>query len=519
MHLSYRWQATLVIALGLLMAILDTTIVSVVLPQIATAFHTDFQTITWIGTGYFLATAAVIPIVGYLSDRIGSKTVFLVALVLFTIGSGLCVIAPNEKFLIAFRLLQGIGGGALIPVAMAIIFRLFGPMERAGAMVLLMVPLLLGPAFGPTLGGYLATNFSWNAIFTINLPIGVVAFILALFVLRGKDAEREANGDDQPTAHGFDLLGLVLSMAGFTAFVYGINRAGIDGWGNTTVLAFLVAGGLLLIAFIVVELLVKDPVMDLRLFRSYTFTIANILLWATSAVLFASLFLVPLLFERVEGLSALTTGEFLISQGLSMAVGLMISGKLYNKVGPRILAVIGVALVAISMLGFTRLDVTTTGWELQPWLILRGLGLGLVGQPVQTLAVSVVSNKLMAKASSLINSTKMVFGAVGVAVLTTYLTQQAANHASDIKAGFATHPPSGVALTCIQQVGSHAQALQGCVVQHAVTMGLNDAFLFSLIGCAICTALAFFVGRDPAIEAAKEAEKRGEAVEEVPVAV
>ncbi len=223
MHLSYRWQATLVIALGLLMAILDATIVSVVLPQIATAFHTNFQTITWVGTGYFLANAAVIPIVGYLSDRIGTRTVFLTALAIFTIGSGLCAIAPNEKFLIAFRVLQGIGGGAMIPVAMAIIFRLFGPTERAGAMVLLMVPLLLGPAFGPTLGGYLATSFNWNAIFTINLPIGIVAFVLSFLVLRGNAAEREANGSIGPNAKGFDFLGLVLSMVGFTAFVYGIN--------------------------------------------------------------------------------------------------------------------------------------------------------------------------------------------------------------------------------------------------------------------------------------------------------
>src|ERR1700730_1871393 len=223
MHLSYRWQATLVIALGLLMAILDNTIVSVVLPQIARAFHTDFQTITWIGTGYFLATAAVIPIVGYLSDRIGTKTIFLIALALFTIGSGLCAFAPNEQFLIAFRVLQGIGGGAMLPVAMAIIFRMFAPTERAAAISILMVPLLLGPAFGPTLGGYLATNFSWNAIFAINLPIGIIAFILALIVLRGNAAEREANGNEGPAARGFDLLGLVLSIAGFAAFLYGLQ--------------------------------------------------------------------------------------------------------------------------------------------------------------------------------------------------------------------------------------------------------------------------------------------------------
>jgi len=517
MKFTYRWQATLVIALGLLMAILDSTIVSVVLPQIATAFHTSYETITWVAIGYFLANAAIIPIVGYLSDRVGTKTIFLIALAVFTVGSGLCVIAPSEQFLIAFRILQGIGGGALLPIGMAIIFRLFSPTERAGAIALLLIPLLLGPAFGPVLGGYLATSFSWNAIFTINLPIGVVAFILSLLVLRGNAAEREANSDEPSARQGLDLAGLFLSMAGFTAFVYGISEAGTRGWGDATVLAFLIAGAVLLIAFFIVELRVKDPVMDVRLFRNYTFTMANILIWATTAILFGSIFLLPFFFENVQGLSAQATGVILISQGLAMAVGLGIGGKLYNRVGPRILAVVGSALVAVSMIGFTRLGVTTTGASLQIWLILRGLGLGLVGQPLQTLAVSVISNKQMAKASSLISSTKVVFGAVGVTVLTTYLTQQAATHGKDIAAALQARPLSGVAATCVQQAGPHVQALQACVTQNALTMGMNDTFLFCLIGCVACTVLAFFIGRDPAIEAAKKAKKLGEPVEKPPV--
>ncbi len=517
MHLTYRWQAALVIALGLFMAVLDNTIVSVVLPQIATAFHTDYQTITWVGTGYFLAQAAVIPVVGYLSDRLGSKTIFLLSLSLFTLGSALCVLAPTAPWLITFRVLQGLGGGALVPVAMAVIFRLFEPTERAGIIAVLLIPLLLGPAFGPTLGGALATNFSWNAIFTINLPIGVVAFLLALLILRGRDAEHAANGSDVPVAQRFDVLGLVLSMAGFGAFVYGITEAGTRGWGDAIVITFLAGGGALLLACVLVELRVADPVIEVRLFRSYTFTMANILQWATVGVLFASLFLVPVFFERVEGLSALSTGEILIAQGLAMAVGIAIAGKLYNKVGPRLLAVIGAALVALSMLGFTRLEVTTSGAEVQVWLILRGLGLGLVGQPLQTLAVSVISNQQMAKASSLLNSTKIVFGAVGVAIFTTYLTQQTTTHAKDIAAGFLARPPSGVAATCLQQVGQNAQALQACVAQHATTMGLNDTFLLSLIGCVFCTALACFLGRDPSLEAAKGAKKRGETVEPTPV--
>lgn len=491
MHFTYRWQATLVLALGLLMAILDTTIVSVVLPQMATAFHTSYQTITWVASGYFLANAAVIPVTGYLSDRLGSKSIFLSALSLFTLGSACCAFAPNEQVLIVCRVFQGIGGAAMLPVAMAIIFRLFEPTERAGAIALLMIPLLLGPAFGPTLGGYLATNFSWNAIFTINLPVGVLAFTLSLLVLQGKSAERAASGNDLPAARGFDFCGLLCSMAGFTALVYGITRAGSDGWGNRTVIGFLIAGTVLLVAWIIVELLVKDPVIDLRLFRSYTFTIANILIWATTALLFGSIFLLPLFFERVEGLSSLATGEIVIAQGLAMAAGLAVSGKLYNTLGPRILSVIGSILVAVSLFGFTRLSRTTSGADVQVWLILRGLGLGLVGQPLQTLAVSVVSKKQMAKASSLINSTKTVFGAVGVAVLTTYLAQQTTVHTRDAVA------------ICVRLASQHAATLQSCVVQQATTMGMNDTFLFSLIGCAICALLALFVGRDPAIVAAR----------------
>ena len=194
------------------------------------------------------------------------------------------------------------------------------------------------------------------------------------------------------------------------------------------------------------------------------------------------------------------TGEIIISQGLAMAVGLVISGRVYNRVGPRILSVVAAVMVAVSMLGFINLTVTTTGADVQIWLILRGLGLGLVGMPLQTVGVSVVSNQQMAKATSLMSSTKTVFGAVGVSVLTTYLTQRTTAHATDALA------------SCVRV--SLPAAYHACVAQHALTLGMNDAFFFSLIGCAICAVLAIFIGRDPALEAAKALRKRGEAVEE-----
>ncbi len=505
MKIPYRWQATLVVCLGMVMAILDSTIVSVTLPQMQKAFHTDFATITWVATAYFLAQAAVIPIVGYLSDRIGTKTVFLTSLVLFTLASALCAFAPTKELLIIFRVLQGIGGGALMPVAFAVIYREFPPTERAMVTAVVGIPLLVAPAFGPTLGGYLSSTFDWNAIFTINIPIGILTVILAFLILRGRQQEHENNQYVREKKR-FDILGLLLSMVGFTTLVYGITEAGSKGWSDITTLTFLSVGVVVLIAFVITELVVKDPVIDLRLFTNYTFTISNLLLWMVSAVLFGSLFLIPFFFENVQGSSSLTAGELLIGQGLAAAVSITISGRLYNTVGPRLLAITGLILLAVGTYGFTRLDVHTSGQSLQIWLIIRGLGLGCVSTPLQTLALSVVSKRAVAKASSLVSVTRQVFGAIGVSLLTTYLTQQTINHGKDVNTALQNGHAIGFAASCALNAGHNLLALKGCIAPYIMTMGLNDTFLVVTISCALCAVLTIFVGRDPAIEAAKRAK-------------
>lgn len=516
MSKGFRWRVVAVVALGMFMAILDNTIVSVTLPQMQKAFNTDFSTITWIATAYFLAQAAVIPIVGYLGDRVGSKLVFLTSLTLFTIGSGLCAIAPTEQALIGFRILQGIGGGALMPVAFAIVYRIFPATERGPVTAVIGIPIMLAPAFGPTIGGYLSTSFDWNAIFMVNLPIGVLTLLLSVLILPSRKTEQKEL--EEENKNRFDILGLILSMVGFTALVYGISQAGSNGWGDATVLAYIIVGMAVLVAFVVVELLVKDPVIDVRLFTNYTFSIANVLMWVVVAVLFGALFLLPLFFENVQGNSALTSGEFLIAQGLATGVSMALGGTLYNRVGPRILAVVGLLLLIIGSYGLTRIDINTTGMDMQIWLILRGLGLGLLNMPLQTLALSVVSNRAMAKASSLVTVTRQVAGAIGVAALTTYLSQQTKSHATDlgntIKSGQGTHHLSGVAATCVQAVGSalNRAAVQACVEKNATVNGLTDTFWIVLICCVATIVLALIVGRDPAIEAYKKARARREEV-------
>jgi MFS family permease len=544
-RLDYKWRAAIVVAIGLFMAVLDNTIVNVALPEMQAFFNTDRETITWVATAYFLAQAAVIPITGYLSDLIGTKRVFFTALLFFTIGSGLCAIAPTEGLLIGCRVLQGIGGGALFPMAFAIVFRVFPPAERGPASALIGVPVLLAPAFGPTIGGYLTTTFDWRAIFTVNLPVGVVALILTALVLRGHEADQammsaEAPGQaaqatpPAPRRKRFDVTGLLLAMTGFTAAVYGISIAGSHGWNDTifqrlqlggltiemSVLRYLIIGGVLLLAFVINELVVSDPVMDVRLFLNYTFTMANLLMWGVSAFLFGTLLLLPVYFENVQGHSALSTGEILIPAGLASAVATAIAGRLYNVVGPRMLAAVGFALIVAGTYGFTKLGVNTDSTSLQPWLVMRGLGLGLSNIPLQTLALSVISNRDMARASSLSNVTRQVFGAVGISALTTYFTQQTATYGGQIQAAFLqaqqtfTPPTTGAAGECFRAVGANAQALQQCAAQHAATSGLNDTFVITMIGCAVCVVLAILVGRDPAVRAAKEAAKRGEQVAE-----
>jgi MFS family permease len=284
------------------------------------------------------------------------------------------------------------------------------------------------------------------------------------------------------------------------------------------VLIFLLIGVAVLAAFVVVELQVRDPVLDLRLFMNYTFTISNILRWLVIGVFYGGLFLLPLFFENVQGNTALTTGQFLLGQGLMIGVGMTVAGLLYNRLGPRTLTVFGLLLLVVSTYQLAQVDVNTTGQILQLSLLLRGLGVGIVNQPLQTLAHSVVSNKGMAKASSLVNATRQVATASAVAVLATYLTEQTAKHTTDISNALHTHHLTGIAATCAQTADptQHLTAT-ACVAQHALAASVADTFWIILILSAICIPLGLVMGRDPAIEGYKRAKQAKATTEEIQI--
>ena len=237
------------------------------------------------------------------------------ALAIFTVGSALCAIAPSEQWLIAFRVLQGIGGGALFPVAFAIVFRVFPPTERGAASALIGVPVLLAPAFGPTIGGFFTQTWDWRAIFLINVPVGVVAFIGCLRSTARRRAANARRADwrrqraSRSQGSVSTPLGLVLSMVGFTALVYGISEAAVTSWTDRKVVISLVGGSIFLIVFVFNELRFSDPVMDVRLFRIYSFAVANVLTWVVSGFFFASLYLLPIFFQNVQELFTAAIGR------------------------------------------------------------------------------------------------------------------------------------------------------------------------------------------------------------------
>jgi EmrB/QacA subfamily drug resistance transporter len=504
-NVDYKWQAAIIVALGLFLSVLDSTIVSVALPAIKSDFHTDFNTVTWVVTAYFLAQAAVIPVTGYISTRSGTKVVFLISMGIFVVGSGLCVVAPSEKFLIVARVIQGIGGGGIYPTSFAIAYRAFPRDEWGRATTIIGVPVLLAPALGPVIGGYLTTAFDWRAIFAINLPLGAISFGLAAVLLQSRSQDI---GEDEVAVSeaGLDLPGLVLAAVGFTVLVYGLTQAGTRGWGDTLVVFSLAAGVLILLVLALFELSTTDPVLDVRLFVNPTFVRAMAVLWTASAFYYGGLFLIPFFFERVEGLSALTSGEIMIIQGVGAAVGIGVGGELYNKLGPRRLVTAGTVLLAVSSIGFSRLSVSSTGLSLQVWLLLRGLGFGVTNTPVQNLALSVVNRHDLGRGSALVNVTRQVFIAGGVAALASLSTQRAATHAGDIARSLAARPPGGPAAACLREPRS---LLPNCLSQHAIVLGLNDVFLLAFVGCCVAVVFAVFIGRDPSVEALKGSAPSG----------
>ncbi len=458
-----------VVLLGAIMSILDTTVVNVAIDHLAVVFRSSLTTIQWVVTGYTLALAAVIPVTGWAADRFGTKRIYMWSLVLFTVGSAMSGLSWSAGSLILFRVLQGIGGGMIMPAVMTIMTKKAGPHRMGRVMGVLGVPMLLAPIIGPILGGWLVDDASWRWIFFINLPIGVLAFVLAQIVLE----------PDQPQpAHRLDWLGMALLSPGLTLFIFGLAESAGYGFGALRSWGAAAAGVLLIASFFAHSWRTDAPLIDIRTFTHTRAGAAAGMFTLFSIAFFGALLLIPLYYQSVRGASALDAGLLLAPQGIGAMVTMPLAGRLTDQYGPNYLPAAGIPLLVIGLAPFAFVTAHTSYVLLCGFSVVLGLGMGLSMMPTMTAAMQAVPLAAIARTSTAMNIIRQGGASIGTAILSVLL-------ASAITSKFSAVPgvkAGGGGLASLQQL-AHAH--------HAAIAGpLASAFASTFVWAVVLLAVA-----------------------------
>lgn len=412
-QLHPKVSVSIVFVACMFMSIMDTTIVNVALPSLGRELAVPTASLDAIVVGYLISLAAIIPASGWLGDRFGTKRLFLLALALFSVASALCGLAPNFPLLVASRILQGIGGGALTPIGLAMLYRTFPPAERIQVSRILILPTIIAPAIGPVLGGLLVDQLSWRWIFFVNVPIGIAALLFALVFLQ---EHRE------PKAGRFDLAGFLLAGTGLALVMYALSEGSSAGWTSPSILSSACVGFLVLMVFAVVELRTREPMIDLRLLEDRLFCSANLISLFSTAGFMGILFAVPLFLQEARGVSALASGLTTFPEALGVAISTQIVTQLYPRIGPRRLMARGLVGVAIMMSLLSLIGKDTNLWLLRILMFFIGAGMAYAFQPGQVAAFATISYSSTGRASALNSVQKQVGSALGVAVLSSLIS-------------------------------------------------------------------------------------------------
>jgi EmrB/QacA subfamily drug resistance transporter len=410
------WVISGVVILGMIMSILDTTIVNVALDTLSKDLHSSISEVQWVVTGYLLALAAVMPVSGWMARRFGAKRVYLVSLALFTLGSIACGLSSTLVALVVFRVLQGIGGGMIMPLAQLIMAQVAGP-QRMGRVM--GVVAMLAPILGPVVGGLILQNLHWSWIFFVNVPIGVIAIYLGWRMLPETDS-----GEAGP----LDRLGLALLPASAALTIFGISELGSGApFGSTEVLAPLVAGIVLGVAFCLHALRIERPLLDIRLYANKVFAGASFTTFGLGAALFGAMILVPLYYQQVRHLSVIDTGLLNGPQGIGALIMMPIAGRLTERYGGGRIAIVGVSLLALSTIPLAFIDENTSYVTISAVLFVRGISIGLGFMPAMTAAFAAMKPEQLSDATPQINVVMRLGSAVGVAILAVVLQRGSAD--------------------------------------------------------------------------------------------
>lgn len=426
--------AVLTIAIGMLLVMMDTTIMNVALPHIQAAFNTDLATSQWAITAYTLAMATVIPYSGWLADRFSAKKIFSVAILLFTIASFLVSSSTSIEQVILYRVLQGLTGGIVGPVGLAMSFRII-PIEKRGSMMgILGLPMLLAPTIGPALSGWLIRYYSWHTIFLVNIPIGLISLGMIFLFLPSFESKQNTR---------IDLKGAFLSPLAFPILIYGVHVGSDKGWTTPLALMLLATGFIMLLIFIYIEATTKNPLLAVKVFKVSEFRKGIILMWLNQIAVFGSMLLIPLYLQNIRNYSSLKCGLMMVPQAIASFTGMVVGGRLFDKFGTKSAAIPGFLMTGFSLILLAQITSTTSITYLLICIVLLGLGQGLVNMQVNNHALQSAPLNLITRVTPMSNELLQVINSFSIAFITAFLSNQvrgaARNNSLTIAGNIAFH--------------------------------------------------------------------------------
>ncbi|KKZ94054.1 DHA2 family efflux MFS transporter permease subunit [Bacillus wiedmannii] len=486
-----------VLILGMFVSILNQTIINVALPPLMNEFNVSTSTAQWLITGFMLVNGILVPISAFLVSRFTYRKLFVAAMLFFTVGSIICAISGNFTMMMTGRVIQAVGAGILMPVGMNIFMTLFPPHKRGAAMGLLGVAMILAPAIGPTVTGWVIENYSWNLMFYAMFIIGLIITFLSLkfFTLA------------QPVSKTkLDVFGVVSSSIGLGSLLYGFSEAGNNSWTSAEVVISLIIGVVGIAVFIWRELTTDNKMLDLQVFKYPVFTFTLVINAIVTMALFGGMLLLPVYLQNIRGFTPIESGLLLLPGSLIMGIMGPIAGKLFDKYGIRPLAIVGLAITTFATYEFTTLSMDTPYSVIMTDYIIRSIGMSFIMMPIMTAGMNALPMKLISHGTATQNTSRQVAGSIGTAILITLMTQQTTAHVADYGNMLTTSNPilvdkvhgMGQSLAAIAgsaQAGDamSTQLLFGQISKLSAINGINDAFLIATILAGIAWVLSFFL--------------------------
>ena len=474
---------------GMFIAILNQTLLNVALPKINTEFNISASTGQWLMTGFMLVNGILIPISAFLFNKYSYRKLFIIGLALFTLGSLVCAISFNFPIMMSGRVLQAIGAGILMPLGSNVIVTIFPPEKRGVAMGTMGIAMILAPAIGPTLSGYIVQNYDWNVMFYGMFFIGIIAIVIGLFWFKLYQSTTNPKAD---------IPGIIYSTIGFGSLLYGFSEAGNKGWGSTEIVTMFIVGTVFIIFFILRELRMKAPMLSLEVLKYPTYTLTTIINMIVMMSLYGGMILLPLYLQNLRGFSALDSGLLLLPGALVMGALGPVAGKLLDTIGIKPLAIFGIGIMTYATWELSKLNMDTTYLHIMWIYIVRSFGMAFVMMPIMTAGMNALPPRLISHGNAFVNTMRQLAGSIGTAILVTVMTTQQTNHLSAFSEELDKTNPviQDHMRELAQQYGGESAAMK-LLLEHvnklASVEGVNDAFIVATIISAIALILSLFL--------------------------